>query len=53
MLWPSVCGLSPSPESRMAISTAFTTERSHTCTESMDGPPTETVASWLSGWLLP
>ena len=43
--WPSVCGLRPSSDSRMARSTPLTWERSQTCTVIMRGSGTEIVAT--------
>src|SRR5438309_5185419 len=53
MTWPSVCGLSPSPASRIALSTALTMARSHTWTVIIRGSGTLTLASWLSGTVPP
>ena len=53
MIWPSVIGLRPSPAERIAFSTGWTLERSHTCTESIRASGIETVATWLSGMLAP
>ena len=52
-IWPSVDGLRP----RLAIDDRLldgcTIERSQTCTVSMRGSGTLTVASWLSGMWVP
>src|SRR5437588_273461 len=53
MTWPSVWGLSPSPASRIALSTALTIARSHTWTVIIRGSGTLTLASWLSGTVPP
>ena len=44
-VWPSMIGFSPKFEERIALSTACTTERSQTCTESMRGSGTLTLAT--------
>ena len=51
IIWPSVIGLSPSPAERIAFSTGWTLDRSHTWTDSMRASGTDTVATWLSGML--
>ena len=53
IIWPSVIGLRPSPAERIAFSTGWTFERSHTCTESIRASGVDTVATWLSGMLAP
>ena len=51
--WPSVCGLRPRPESRIATSAALVTDLSQTCTDSRPGPATEMLATWFSGCTVP
>ena len=53
MSWPSVTGLRPSPAERIAFSTGWTFDRSHTCTVSIRASGTETVATWFSGMFEP
>ena len=48
-IWPSMIGLSPSGELRIALSTAGARARSQTETVIMRDSGTETVASWVSG----
>ena len=43
MVWPSVCGLRPSPASRIALSAALARPRSHTWTTMRRGSGTLTV----------
>src|SRR6185312_10529676 len=50
---PSTIGLIPSPALRIAFSTGWTFERSHTWTDSIRGSGVETVATWFSGMLDP
>ena len=50
---PSLDGVNPRLAAMIAFSTAFTIERSHTCTLIMRGCGMLTVASWLSGMLWP
>jgi hypothetical protein len=50
---PSLAGLSPSPESRIARSTAPTSVRSHTCTVSSRGSGTPIVPTWVIGTAVP
>ena len=50
---PSMIGLKPRLDSRMARSTAPTIDLSHTDTEIMRGSGTETVATCVIGMVLP
>ena len=50
---PSMIGLKPRLDSRMARSTAPTTDLSQTETEIMRGSGTVTVATWLIGIVVP
>ncbi len=49
MVWPSVCGLRPRSDSRIAFSTAVTMPRSQTEIESRRGSGTLTVATCAIG----
>src|SRR5262245_42864630 len=53
MIWPSTIGLMPSPALRIAFSTGWTFDRSHTWTDSSRASGVDTVGTWLSGMLLP
>jgi hypothetical protein len=48
-VWPSTIGLRARWDWRIAFSTACTSARSHTCTDSMRGSGTEMLDTWLSG----
>ena len=50
---PSDAGFSPSPESRIAFSTAPTRPRSQTCTVSMRASGVPTLPTWVSGISVP
>ena len=50
---PSICGLIPRPELRIALSTALTSALSQTLTSTIRGSGTVIVPSWLIGIVLP
>ena len=50
---PSICGLMPRPELRIALSTAPTSDLSQTLTSTMRGSGTVMVPSWFTGIGLP
>ena len=53
MIVPFVCGLMPSPLSRIAFSTAPTMPRSQTLIVTMRGSGTLTVPTWFTGVIWP
>lgn len=53
MIVPLVCGLMPSPLSRMAFSTLPTSALSQTLMVTMRGSGTLTVPTWLIGVICP